>query len=171
MQHEYVKVVACACATFEIHLVIPSHFKTKGKSNHSVLRDFFAGLYENLKPGAINEVFFQFSNPALQLSHRKGLMGVKSECGTDVLAAVTKCANLHIEECILLANTMLPEVADSLSIQPGKLYVFVTHESEFLVFEQAGHVDKGKTHNLQMEQECDDHDNMLIKKCNISSLS
>ena len=66
---------------------------------------------------------------------------------------------------------MLPELADTLSIERDKLYGFVTNEPEFLMFEQAVHVDKGITHNLQMEQECGDHDNRLIKKCNISTVS
>ena len=88
--------------------------------------------------------------------------GVKSECGTDVLAAVIKCANQHIEECILLANTMLPQLADTLSIQRSKFYRFGTHEPESPVFEQAVPVDKGITVH---------HDNRLIKKYNISTVS
>ena len=74
-------------------------------------------------------------------------------------------------ECILLANTMLPELAETLFIQRGEFYGFGTDESEFPVFEQAVHVDKGRTYNLQMERECGDHDNRLIKKCNISTVS
>ena len=72
MQHEYVNIVACVCAAFGVDLVIPFHFKIKGKSNHSVLRDFFTELYENLKSGAINECFFfQSSTPAFSaVSHK-----------------------------------------------------------------------------------------------------
>ena len=87
-------------------------------------------MYENLKSGAINEVFFQFSTPEFAAVSQKMLDGVKSECGTDVLAAVSKCGNVNIEECILLANTMLPELADTLSLQRGKFYGFGTHEPE-----------------------------------------
>ena len=98
-------------------------------------------------------------------------MKVKSKCGTTVLAAETKCANLHNEKCILLANTMLPELAEILFIQRGEFYGFGTDESEFPVLEQVVHVDKGRTYNLQMERQCGDHDNRLIKKCNISTVS
>ena len=115
--------------------------------------------------------FFQSSTPAFSAVSHKMFDGVKSKCGTTVLAAVTKCANLHNVECILLANTMLPELAETLFIQRGEFYGFGTDESEFPVFEQAVHVDKGRTFNLQMERECGDHDNRLIKKCNISTVS
>ena len=77
MQHEYVNIVACVCAAFGVYLVIPFHFKIKGKSNHSVLRDFFTELYENLKSGAINEVFFlNLQLQHFQLFHIKCLMGL-----------------------------------------------------------------------------------------------
>ena len=89
----------------------------------------------------------------------------------DVLTVVTTYADLHIEECTLLANTMLPELAETLSMQRGKLYGFGTHEPEFLVFEQAENVNKGITHNLQQERECGDHDNRLGKKCNVDTVS
>ena len=45
-------------------------------------------------------------------------------------------------ECILLANTMLPELAETLFIQRGEFYGFGTDESEFPVFEQAVHVEE-----------------------------
>ena len=48
MEHEYVKVIACVCAAFGIHLVIPFHYKTKGNSYHSTLQLYFAQLYNNL---------------------------------------------------------------------------------------------------------------------------
>ena len=77
MQQEYVNIVACVCAAFGVHLVIPFHFKIKGKSNHSVLRDFFTELYENLKSGAINEVvFFKTSTPAFSAVSHKMFDGV-----------------------------------------------------------------------------------------------
>ena len=77
MQQEYVNIVACVCAAFGVHLVIPFHFKIKGKSNHSILRDFFTELYENLKSGAINEVFFlNLQLQHFQLFHIKCLMGL-----------------------------------------------------------------------------------------------
>ena len=77
MQQEYVNIVACVCAAFGVHLVIPFHFKIKGKSNHSILRDFFTELYENLKSGAINEVvFFKTSTPAFSAVSHKMFDGV-----------------------------------------------------------------------------------------------
>ena len=171
MEHEYVTVVASVCAAFGVHLVIPFHFKTKGKSDHSTLRDYLTELYDNLMSTTITAGFFDFSTPMFTATSQRMFDGVKSECGIDVLAAVTKCANKHIEECILLANKILPELADTLSMQRGKYYGFGTHEPEFPVFEQAEHVNKGITHNLQLERECGDHDHRLGKKCNISTVS
>ena len=115
MQHEYVKVVACVCAAFGVHLVIPYHYKTKGKSNHTQLQAFFADLYNNLESGVIEVEFFEFTTPAFSAVSVRLFNGVKNECGIDVLEAVTYSAQLHIEECILLANIMLPRLAEKLT--------------------------------------------------------
>ena len=48
MQHEYVMVIACVCAAYGIHLIIPFHHKTKGQSDHFTLKKYFKDLYDNL---------------------------------------------------------------------------------------------------------------------------
>ena len=171
MQHEYVMVIACVCAAYGIHLIIPFHYKTKGKSDHSTLRKYFKDLYDNLMSTLISKEFFEFSKPMFTAVSERMFDGVKSECGLDVLKAVTECAKKHAEECILLANMMAPELANTLSMQRGKYYEFGTHTTEYEVFKQAANVDKSITHNLQLERECGDHDNRLLKKCNISTVS
>ena len=75
----------------------------------------------------------QFSVPAFSALSQKMFDGVKYGCGTDVLAPITKCTNLHIEGCILLANTMLPELPDRLFLQHGEFCGIGTHKLEFPV--------------------------------------
>ena len=77
--------------------------------------------------------------------------GVKSERDAGVVAAVTKYTNLYFEESILVANTLLPELADTLSMQRGKFYWFGT-QPEFSVLEQAVHFDKGIAQNFRWNE-------------------
>ena len=71
----------------------------------------------------------------------------------------------------MCTNKVTPELAEKLSMQRGKYYEFGTHKTEYPVFEQAVNVDKSITHNLQQERECGDHDQRLVKKCNINTVS
>lgn len=62
---------------------------------------------------------------------------VKSECSIDVPEVVTEFSNLYIEDCILLANIMLPALANTLSQQRGIFYECGTNEPQYPVFKQA----------------------------------
>lgn len=75
-----------------------------------------------MKSGAINEVFFSVFNSSICSCLTEMFDGVKSERDAGVVAAVTKYTNLYFEESILVANTLLPELADTLSMQRGKFY-------------------------------------------------
>lgn len=172
MQQSYVKVVSCVCAAFGVHLILPFHYKTKStKSTHTSLKEFFTTLHNNLTSVPVNESFFDFISPAFSAFSDDVFNGSKKEFGNDVLQTVTMYAKKHLDECVVLANIILPKLAETLSMQRGKFYGFGTHESEFPVFEQSVNVDKAITHNLQLERECGDHDNRLNKKCNITTVS
>lgn len=106
-----------------------------------------------MKSGAINEVFFSVFNSSICSCLTEMFDGVKSErdAGVVAVAAVTKYTNLYFEESILLANTLLPELADTLSMQRGKFYGFGT-QPEFSVLEQAVHFDKGIAQNFRWNE-------------------
>ena len=171
MEKDYVKVVACVIAAFGVQLVIPYHFKTKGGSDHATMCEFLTTLHENLTNVCIDMTFLQFSTPVFSAVTQRMFDGVKTECGIDVLQVVTEYANVYMEDCVLLANIMLPQLANTLSQQRGIFYEFGTHEPQYPVFEQAPNVDKSITHNLQLERECGDHDHRLIKKCDVDIVS
>ena len=96
---------------------------------------------------------------------------MKNEFGDDVLDSVRKFAELHMEDCLLLTNYMLPHLGNVLSQQRGIFYEFGTHEPQFPVFKQAENVNKAVTNNLQLERECGDHDDRIKKKGNVAVVS
>ena len=120
MEKEYVKVVACVIASIGVHLILPYHFKTKGKSTHEEIAKFLKLLYTNLTgTTAVCESFFQFSAPAFSAVSERMFAGAKSEFGEDVLEAVRKFAELNMKDCILFSNFMLPRLGEVLSQQRG----------------------------------------------------
>lgn len=94
---------------------------------------------------------------------------MKESYGLDVVESVSQMAAEHIDDCVALANTILPQMATVLSMQRGKYYGFGEHGSEFPIFEQASDIDKTPVHNLEMERQCGDTDNRLKKKPNLAA--
>ena len=147
MQQSYVKVVFCVCAAFGVHLILPFHYKTKStKLTQTSLKEFVTTLHNNLTSVPVNNLT---SVPAFSTFSDDVFNGSKKEFGNDVLQTVTMYAKKHLDECVVLANIILPKLAETLSIQRGNFYGFGTHESEFPVFEESVNVDKAITHNLQ----------------------
>ena len=68
-------------------------------------------------------------------------------------------------------HSIIWAIRDAIYATWQTVYGSGTHEPEFTVLEQAVQVGKGITHNLQMEQECGDHNNRLIKEFNIFAVS
>ena len=66
MQLEYIPVILSTIAAFGPHLIHPFFAKTKGKSTHSELREYFVTLYNSLMKKHIDSNFFEMSQPAFE---------------------------------------------------------------------------------------------------------
>ena len=89
----------------------------------------------------------------------------------DVVQSVKDIANMHINDCVLLASKILPELSLVLAMQRGKYYDFGEFATEYYVFNQCDNIDLTPVHNLQMERQCGDTDQRLKKKPNIETVS
>ena len=164
---DYVKVVIAVVATIGVHLVSPYHAITiSKKATHTSMKVFLKTLYSDLANHCVGEDFFNFLEPEFDSVSSELLKKVIKEYKIEVLNSVKDIAGLHLDECIALANKMIPQMGDVLAMQRGKHYDFGDYPREYLVFDQCENIDNTPVHNLQMERQCGDTDHRLKKKAN-----
>lgn len=121
-------------------------------------------LHHDLSSLQVGQQFFRLEKSALRGVSQQLFDAVKGNYKLDVVESVTEMAGQHICDCISLANKIVPQMADVLAMQQGKYSYFGEYDKEFLVFEQACHVDMTPVHNLQMECQCGSINHRLKKK-------
>ena len=164
---DYVKVVIAVVAAIGVHLVSPYHAMTiSKKATHTSLEVFLKTLYSDLINHCVCEDFFHFLEPEFDSVSPKLLEKVIKEYRIEVLNSVKDIAGLHLDDCITLANKMIPQMGDMLAMQRGKHYDFGEYPREYLVFDQCENIDNTPVHNLQMERQCGDTDHRLKQKAN-----
>ena len=169
---EYVKVVIAVVATMGVQLVSPYHFRTIATTaTHSSLKDFFINLHEQLASHHVEEGFFEFKTPEFIAVCQKTYDGVKKYYGSDVLDSVREIANSNMNECVSLANKIIPELGDVLAMQRGKYYDFGDYPKEYPVFNQCSNINNAPVNNLRMESQCGDTDHRLKKKSKLEVFS
>ena len=161
---DYVKVVVAVVAAIGVHLISPYHAMTIHKdATHSSLQVSLKTLYNDLIDHEVNEDFFKFDAPEFESVSQQLFDNVKKEYKMDVLNSVGEMARSHLDDCIKLANKMIPQIADVLAMQRGKYYDFGDYPREYHVFDQCDNIDNTPVHNLQMERQCGDTDHRLKK--------
>ena len=141
------------------------------KSTHSSLKLFFENLYEELCNHQVNETFFSLTSPDFKSVSDKLFQEVQKNYGIDVVKAVKEMAESQINDCITLAQIMLPHLGEVFRSQRGKCYDFGDIEEEYPVFEQCDNIDQTPVHNLQMERQCGGTDHTLKKKASLDTVS
>ena len=96
---------------------------------------------------------------------------VQKNYGLDVVKVVKEMAESHMNDCITLAQIILPHLEEVLRSQRGKCYGFGDIEEECPVFEQCDSIDQTPVHKLQMERQGGDTDHRLKKKASLDTVS
>ena len=78
-------------------------------------------------------------------------------------------AESHMNDCITLAQIMLPHVGKILRSQRGKYYGFGDTE-EYPLFEQCNNIDQTPVHNLRMKRQCGDTNHRLKKNASLDTV-
>ena len=150
---EYIRVVVPLITVIGVQLVARYYAMTiSNKSTHSSLKLFFENLYEELCNHQVDETFFSLTSPAFKSVSDKLFQEVQKNYEIDIVKAVKKMAESHINDCITLAQIMLPHLGEVFRSQRGKCYDFGDIEEEYPVFEQCDNIDQTPVHNLQMER-------------------
>ena len=134
---EYIDIAFAVFATFGIQLIEPFFVNTvEVSATHSSLK------------------FFQLSMPWFEVVRPTLLKGVMESYNKDVVKAVQNLAEKHMEQCIELANLMMPELRMVLARQRRDYNLSDEFEAEYPVEQQASNSDDTPVHNIGMERVC-----------------
>ena len=70
------------------------------------------------------------------------------------MGSVFKEAKAHMDDCLKLANFVLPMIKNTIISQRGSEYGFSSEPSDFPILEQAKNIDDVPENNLHMESYC-----------------
>ena len=169
---EYIRVFVAVIAVVGVQLIAPSHVMTiANKSTHSNLKLFFENLYEELCNHQVGKTLFSLTSPAFKSVSDKLFTEVQKNYVLDVVKAVKEMAESHMNDCITLAEIMLPHLWEVLRSQRGKYYGFGNIEEEYIVFEQCDNIDQTPVHNLKIERQCGDTDHRLKTIASLDTVS
>ena len=151
----YLDVAFTVFAAFGIQLIEPFFSRTISvNATHSSLKVFYKGLYDRMKD-PVDESFFAFEGqpwfPGVSLNLRNG---VKETYNPKVVDSVVDAANRNLDECVTLANLVMPEIQKVLGRQRRDYNLSDDFEAEFPVEDQVANPDDTPVHNLGMERVC-----------------
>ena len=147
---EYIDIAFAVFATFGIQLIEPFFVNTiEVGATHSSLK----GLHQRMAD-PVTEEFFQLSTPWFEVVRPTLLKGVMESYNKDVVKTVQNLAEKHMEQCIELANLMMPELRMVLARQRRDYNLSDEFEAEYPVEQQASNSDNTQVHNIGMERMC-----------------
>ena len=112
---EYIKVVVAVISVIGFQLIASYHaMAISNKSTQSSLKSFFENLYEELCNHQVDETFFSLTSPAFKSVSDKLFKEVQKNYGLDVVKAVKEMAESHMNDCMTLAQIMLPHLGEIL---------------------------------------------------------
>ena len=94
--------------------------------------------------------FFQLNTPWFNVVSQDLFDGVKTSYDVDVVAAVKDVAEQNLEQCIELANLIMPEIRIVLGRQRRDYNLCDEFKPQYPVHEQAENIDDTPVHNLGM---------------------
>ena len=152
MDLPHLKVIFSAFAILGVQLVEPFYARTiSTDATHSSLKVFYQGLYTSMVKTSIGTTFLQLNEPFFPGVSEDLFKGVKESYGKEVLETVVDIAMEHEEDVVLLVNTMLPELANTLAKQRRDYGLDETaFPVEFRVEDQASNIDDIPTNNMDM---------------------
>ena len=152
---EYLDIAFAVFASFGIQLIEPFFAATiNTDATHSSLKKYYKELHDQMK-NEIDNTFFTFDDdPWFTAVSSETSQNVKKSYNLDVVDAVRSVAEQNMDECIKLANLMLPELRTVLARQRRDYNLSDEFEVEYPVEDQAANPDDTPVHNLGMERLC-----------------
>ena len=118
-------------------------------ATNSSLNVFYQGLHQRMAD-PVTEEFFQLSTPWFEVVRPTLLKGVMESYNKNVVKAVQNLAVKHMEQCIELANLMMPELRMVLARQRRDYNLSAEFEAEYPVEQKASNSDDTPVHNIGM---------------------
>ena len=151
---EYLDVAFAVFATYGIQLIEPFFVRTIDKeANHSTLKVFYKALHDRMAE-SVTDDFFTLCLPWFDCVSEDLFTGVIESYNKDVVEAVKSVSEMYMEQCVALANLMMPELKVVLARQRRDYGLSEEFKPEYPVEQQASMIDDTPVHNLGMERLC-----------------
>ena len=170
-QLPYLKVIFVVFAALGIHLIEPFYAKTiEAGTTDSMLKVYYKELFESMKE-PVKESFFDFEEPEYPVVNKEPFAGVKKSYKPEVVEAIKEASKENIEECIKLANFIIPELRTVLARQRRDYDISEEFPAEYPVELQAPNADDTPVNNIAMERNLGTTDYRLPKLRTLEAVS
>ena len=171
LQLQYLKPVLVVFAAMGVHLIKPFYAKTIQKGmTHSKIEAFYQALYTSMDQ-KVTSTFFNFEEPKLSGVSVEMFEAVKESYSLEIIKAIKEMAECYMDEVILIANFVLPELRTVLARQRRDYDLDEQYPAEYPVQSQAANVDDTPVHNIGSEQLCGLAHQRLKKLMTLNSVS
>ena len=167
----YLKVIFTVFAALGIHLIEPFYCKTiETGTTHSKLKSFYKQLYADMEE-PVSESFFSFDEPQFSAVEANLFEGVKESYNESVVEAVITASQENGDQCVKLANFIIPELRTVLARQRRDYGISEEFPAQYPVEMQASNVDDTPVNNLSMERTLGTSDYRLPKLRTLEAVS
>ena len=151
---EYFKPVFLVFGAFGIQLIEPFYCATIANgTTHSELQEFYQLLHEQMSR-PVTESFFNFEHPWFNCVSKSLLHGVRASYGVGVVEAMEEMTTQYLEDCIKIANFIMPELLVILARQRRDYGLSIAFPAQFPIEDQASNIDDTPVSNMAMERIC-----------------
>ena len=151
---DYLDVAFSVFAALGIQLIEPFlAYTTSSVATHSNLKDFYQSLHDRMD-SPVTEEFFQFNNPWFTCVSANMFEKIQNSYNSKVVEVVKNKSLENIDECVMLANLIMPELKTVLGRQRRDYGLSSNFPEEYPVNQQASNIDDTPVHNLGMERLC-----------------
>ena len=173
LEVEYLKPAFCVFAAFGVQLVEPFYSTTISKGEtHSDLQIFYQTLHDQLGRNITPE-FFTLQSPLFDCVSPDLFEGVKKSYNIkfNVVSSVATMSSKYLDDCLKLANLILPELKTVLGRQRRDYGISEQFPAQYPIQEQASNVDDTPVTNIAMERLCGSVDYRIHKLKQLEAVS
>ena len=122
----------------------------------------------------LQQIFFHLNGPVVGNITRAIFDSVLKEYNAEVVISIHNLSQNYMNDCIILAQKILPKFAESNVRQRGAAYGIgagLDHAAIYRQITDGGNINDTPTNNLEQERQCGDVDYRLKKKGSLNAVS
>ena len=173
--HKWIKLVIAVVATLVIHVISPFHYISISNGMvHDDIGEFLTDMNNDMPNRVVAADFFHLDGPVVGSITCAIFDSVLKEYHAEVVMSICNLSQNYTNDCITLAQKILPKFAESIVRQRGAAYGIGAANNHVAIYRQitdGGNINDTPTNNLEQERQCGDVDYRLKKKGSLNAVS